>query len=156
MDTTTLSTYNSKIITPKSNMKKSSYGSFISKRVRIIMIMRRLIFDWLFFQSRRKRKAKKSSKVAIHTKLRSYSTTTDSIDPNSKLDKYQGPSSIIHKDSLDSTLVNFSYYYYQIHFNCFAYRNVNLWVPYLSWILIIMVILMKEKERKNVKNQGMY
>jgi len=49
MDTTTLSTYNSKIITPKSNMKKSSYGSFISKRVRIIMIMRRLIFDWLFF-----------------------------------------------------------------------------------------------------------
>jgi len=49
MDSTTLSTYNSKIITPKSNTKKSRHDSFISKCVRIIMIMRRLIFDWLFF-----------------------------------------------------------------------------------------------------------
>jgi len=45
MDTTTLSTYNSKIITPKSNMKKSRHGSFVLNRVRITMIIRKLIFD---------------------------------------------------------------------------------------------------------------
>ena len=155
MDTTTLSTYNSKIITPKSNMKKSSYGSFISKRVRIIMIMRRLIFDWLFFQSRRKRKAKKSSKVAIHTKLRSYSIATDSINSNSNFDKYQGPSSIILKHSFALTPVNL-FYCYEIHFNYFQYRSENLWVRDIYQVLIIMVIRMKENERKSVKNRSMY
>ena len=37
MDNTTRSTYNSKIITPKSKTKKSSHDSSISNRVCIIM-----------------------------------------------------------------------------------------------------------------------
>ena len=47
MDSTILSTYNSKLILP--NTKKSSHGSSISNRVCIIMIMKRLIVECLFF-----------------------------------------------------------------------------------------------------------
>ena len=134
MESTTFSNYNSKIITSIPNLRKSSHDSFISNRVCIIMIRRRLIFDWfLFFQSQPIRKAKKNSKIVIHTRIRPYSTTTDSIysNSNNKFDKYEEPSSIILKHSLDSTPVNYLYYYYQMHFNYFEYRSGNLWVPCL-------------------------
>ena len=132
MESTTFSNYNSKIITSIPNLRKSSHDSFISNRVCIIMIRRRLIFDWfLFFQSQPIRKAKKNSKIVIHTRIRPYSTTTHSIGSNSKFDKFEGPSSIILKHSFVSTPVNYLYDYYSMHFNYFECRSGNLWVPCL-------------------------